>query len=173
LAVLDVDEIHKKERGDEDGASELEDELFPGFEAVTAAVAGFGGEFEPVIDAAESAEPENEDEGLLDEGVVELCPKQSREYYSQEDNEAAHCGGVGFLFGKLVESGVVKFGSVADFFGHKPANDARAEEYSDNQGSQKRGDSAEGDFLIGVKAEAMSKNVPQKPQNVVNHFYLD
>lgn len=127
LAVLDVDEIHKKERGDEDCAAELEDELFPGFEAVTAAMTGFCGEFEPVIDAAESAEPENEDEGLLDEGVIELCPKQSREYYGREDDEAAHCWGVGFLFGKLVECGVVEFGSVADFFGHKPANDARAE----------------------------------------------
>ena len=172
LAVFDIGEVHKEEGGDEDGAAELEEEFFPGFEAVTAAVAGFGGEFEPVVDGAEGAEPEDEDDCFLDEGVVELCPEECGDEDGGDDDEAAHSGGVGFLLGKLVEGGVVEFGAVADFFGHKPADDARAEEKRDNETCQEGGHIAEDDFLVGVEAEPMSKNIAQKPENDGKSFRI-
>ncbi len=74
------------------------------------------------------------------------------------------------MLGKLVEGGVVEFGAVSDFFGHKPADESRAEQKRQKQAGQKCCDIAEDDFLIGVETQAVGEDITQVPKKVVNHF---
>ena len=86
FSVLYIGEVHKEKGGDEDSAAELEEDFFPGFEAVTTSMSGLGGEFEPVVDGAESAEPDDKNDCFLDEGVVELCPEDGGGECGEDDD---------------------------------------------------------------------------------------
>jgi hypothetical protein len=172
LAVRDVGEIEEQEGGNEHGPGDLKDELFPGEEPVAAPLAGGGGQFEPVVHAAEDAEPQEHEDRLLDEGIVELGPQQRGRDGGAENDQAAHRRRIGLFLRQLVEPGMVELRPVPDLLPHQPANDPRADQQRNSQAGQDRQNRTEQDVLVRIEVQRIGEEIPEIPKQMIDHVPL-
>ena len=84
--------------------------------------------------------------------ILEEGPQQR----GNDDDQTAHGGGIGLVFGQFVQGGVMKFRPVADFLAHQPADDRRADIQGDEQARQRGSDGPEDDIPVGVKVQLLS-----------------
>ncbi len=159
-----------RNRGDQHGAADLEEELLPRIEAVAAILTRGGGELEPVVDATENAKPQEDEQGLLDERVAEFGPQQRGQCGREQDDQPAHGGGVGLLLRQFVECGVVEFGPVPDLHPHEPANDPRADQQRNRQRRQDRHDRAKHDVLVRVEVQRLGEEVAKMEKQMIDHL---
>ncbi len=128
FVAVDVDE-----EPEEHAEADLEQELFPGFEAVAAGAALACEHLEQVVGEAEQAEPDKAEDAHEDVEVGEIAQEKRRDKDGDEDEDSAHRGGVGVVARHLVEELVVEVGVVAHLEADKRADHGRAEPPDDEK----------------------------------------
>ncbi len=136
-----------REVAHEQAHTELEDELLPSEEALSAPVTLGGGELEPVVGAADRGVPDEHDQPELDVAVLEVGEEQSGGEQGAGDQQAAHCRRVGLARHRLVEHLDIELRGVADLLRAQPGDHARPEAEHKQERDEPGAKRAEGELL--------------------------